>query len=272
LGGVKPARSKAFTLAEVLITLGIIGVVAAMTLPTLIQNYKKKTYVEGLKTGISLLSQGFRKMLADEGVDDLRNTELWENCYENQFNTPSAREVCEPILSKYFKVVKFQSQSDLAVLGDTTQRTLTNTATCQNLIGKTNRWWYLNDKTKCYGNTDGITITLSNGMRTELHLFHFPDLRYYFGGYMYLDINGEKGPNIFGRDAFYLFILRNGIVVGYMDGQYAKDFAEYEGFSSIDAVIDSMKSVAERLCSATSTDYGDTCSGRIINDGWKMNY
>ena len=34
-----------FTLAEVLITLGIIGVVAAMTLPTLIQNYKKNCHI-----------------------------------------------------------------------------------------------------------------------------------------------------------------------------------------------------------------------------------
>ena len=32
----------AFTLAEVLITLGIIGVVAAMTMPTVIKNYQKK--------------------------------------------------------------------------------------------------------------------------------------------------------------------------------------------------------------------------------------
>lgn len=31
-----------FTLAEVLITLGIIGVVAALTIPTLIQNYKDR--------------------------------------------------------------------------------------------------------------------------------------------------------------------------------------------------------------------------------------
>ena len=31
---------KAFTLAEVLITLGIIGVVAAMTLPTVVNKYK----------------------------------------------------------------------------------------------------------------------------------------------------------------------------------------------------------------------------------------
>ena len=31
---------KAFTLAEILITLGIIGVVAAMTIPTLVANYR----------------------------------------------------------------------------------------------------------------------------------------------------------------------------------------------------------------------------------------
>lgn len=31
-----------FTLAEVLVTLGIIGVVSAMTVPTLMQNYQRK--------------------------------------------------------------------------------------------------------------------------------------------------------------------------------------------------------------------------------------
>lgn len=35
---------KAFTLAEVLITLGILGVVIAMTLPALITNYQKKQF------------------------------------------------------------------------------------------------------------------------------------------------------------------------------------------------------------------------------------
>ena len=39
---------KGFTLAEVLITLGIIGVVAALTLPSLITNYRKKQTVAQL--------------------------------------------------------------------------------------------------------------------------------------------------------------------------------------------------------------------------------
>lgn len=38
-----------FTLAEVLITLGIIGVVAAMTIPTLMTNYQKKSTATQLK-------------------------------------------------------------------------------------------------------------------------------------------------------------------------------------------------------------------------------
>ena len=42
-----------FTLAEVLITLGIIGVVAALTLPSVIQKYQKKVTVERLKNIIA---------------------------------------------------------------------------------------------------------------------------------------------------------------------------------------------------------------------------
>lgn len=40
---------KGFTLSEVLITLGIIGIVAAITLPTLITNYQKKTTATRVK-------------------------------------------------------------------------------------------------------------------------------------------------------------------------------------------------------------------------------
>ena len=48
---------KGFTLAEVLITLGIIGVVAAMTLPTLIEKHQKKVSAVRLEQTYSQLSQ-----------------------------------------------------------------------------------------------------------------------------------------------------------------------------------------------------------------------
>ena len=54
----------AFTLAEVLITLGIIGVVAALTLPTLIKKYEAKALETQFEKAYSVLSQSNRMMLA----------------------------------------------------------------------------------------------------------------------------------------------------------------------------------------------------------------
>ena len=50
-------KNLAFTLAEVLITLAIIGVVAALTIPTVVTNYKKKTYVTQLKKTYNYLTR-----------------------------------------------------------------------------------------------------------------------------------------------------------------------------------------------------------------------
>ena len=49
-----------FTLAEVLITLGIIGVVAALTMPSLIENHRKKEVVTKLKAFNSIMGQAFQ--------------------------------------------------------------------------------------------------------------------------------------------------------------------------------------------------------------------
>jgi len=56
-----------FTLAEVLITLGIIGIVAAMTIPTLINQTKHAEYVTALKKASSVLSQAHEQIVADNG-------------------------------------------------------------------------------------------------------------------------------------------------------------------------------------------------------------
>lgn len=66
----------AFTLAEVLITLGIIGVVAAMTMPTLIANIQDKVLENQHAKAKNILSNGYRKMLADSEVFELSNTPL----------------------------------------------------------------------------------------------------------------------------------------------------------------------------------------------------
>ena len=63
-------KKSGFTLAEVLITLGIIGVVAAMTLPALVGKYKEKQRVTQLKKAYSILNQAFLMAIKDYGTPD----------------------------------------------------------------------------------------------------------------------------------------------------------------------------------------------------------
>ena len=56
---------KAFTLAEVLITLGIIGVVAAITIPTLVSSNKDRVAVSKLRETYSIFAQAFRTIEAE---------------------------------------------------------------------------------------------------------------------------------------------------------------------------------------------------------------
>lgn len=59
---------KAFTLAEVLITLGVIGVVAALTLPALINKYQKVVIKNRFKKAYSLVSQAIKQVEVNNGA------------------------------------------------------------------------------------------------------------------------------------------------------------------------------------------------------------
>ena len=70
-------RNFAFTLAEVLVSLGIIGVVAAITLPVLIQNYQKQATATSLKKAYSELNQVLQRSMVDNG-----DIKTWNNSFE----------------------------------------------------------------------------------------------------------------------------------------------------------------------------------------------
>ena len=63
----------AFTLAEVLITLGIIGVVAAMTMPALIEHHQKSVISSRLKKFYSSINQAIKLSEVDNG-----SSEYWD--------------------------------------------------------------------------------------------------------------------------------------------------------------------------------------------------
>ncbi len=63
-------KFRAFTLAEVLITLGVIGVISAITLPALVQNYQKHVVETKLMKFNSIINQALRLSVADNGAPD----------------------------------------------------------------------------------------------------------------------------------------------------------------------------------------------------------
>ncbi|MDE6138213.1 MAG: type II secretion system GspH family protein, partial [Candidatus Gastranaerophilales bacterium] len=78
-------KSYGFTLAEVLITLGIIGIVAALTIPGLIAQYQKEATVNKLKRSISILNQAYKLSYDDVGELEAQETKNMDSL--EYFNT-----------------------------------------------------------------------------------------------------------------------------------------------------------------------------------------
>lgn len=63
----KSFKNVGFTLAEVLITIGIIGVVSALTIPSLVQKYNDRVTINKLKKIYSIYCQAYQRAITDNG-------------------------------------------------------------------------------------------------------------------------------------------------------------------------------------------------------------
>ena len=159
----------AFTLAEVLITLVIIGVIAAITVPTLITKYQKEQTVTRLKKAYSSLAQTRDRAIADYGP-----VNTWSLGIVN--NSDDTINFLNKYVVPYMNVMK----------PPTTKNTGHWNATYYNLKGDKStmgsKWarFYLND-----GTSISCHINISN---EKLLCF--------------IDVNGDKNPNKQGKDIF----------------------------------------------------------------------
>ena len=107
-------RKFAFTLAEVLITLGIIGVVAAMTMPVLMQKYKEQATITRVKKFYSVFSQAYTMAVNENGTIDtwgLDDSEIVVDDEGNSSYSDSSLENYEKffnIIGKYLQKVEYE--------------------------------------------------------------------------------------------------------------------------------------------------------------------
>lgn len=180
-------NNKAFTLAEVLITLGIIGVVAALTIPMLIGKYREKQTVAAVKTAYSIFSQAYMRVHADyPDLSQLVDSNLTdkENA-QTLFNE----------LTKYMK----------------TARRCDKSSNCMGAKYKSLTGIPLYTSWDKYTNIE--TGILANGMSfwvLGLKTSNGKDVDY--NGQIGIDINGQKEPNQLGVDFFWFTVDKNGRV------------------------------------------------------------
>lgn len=197
--GVKlGARKGAFTLAEVLITLGIIGVVAALTLPSLIQKYQDQVLENQLKKMYSTLSQGVQKAMADDGVSNFIDTELFQAC------RMAASDACIQMVKKYFNVVAVKTDGR-EYYGNVIQcKNIDGKEVCSRDKSKRSLYWHLG------GDRTRNRYVLGDGSEFAFSAYaYIGGTGEYYSVYIDIDTNGEKGPNTAGLDTFGLRVDEN---------------------------------------------------------------
>lgn len=172
---------KAFTLAEVLITLGIIGVVAALTMPSLMANYKKSVAKNQFKKTYSTLTNAFNQTVQDlgESVD----------CSNQSYTSEACKELWNEFV-KNLNVVKY-CETDAYAQGcvpDYSSENFPRTQGCGGFSAP-----QIKEQQPAAVLADG-SIIFPYGWQKTL----YPAIGF--------DINGFKKPNVGGQDVFSLGI------------------------------------------------------------------
>ena len=203
----------AFTLAEVLITLGIIGVVAAMTIPNLISKAREKATVVQVKETYSILSQGFRR-----AIDEFGDVSSWCTRVLN-----SDEEQCEINMAN--KLSHFMTLSPCNPYSTKCLPDFYKTR----FKGDSRKIYYPKRSIYILNNGSVITFYSRNGDNYKsLWCTSDVNTHSYFGtcGNITLDINGASGPNVDGKDLFMFKIYQDGIApLGHKkDGVWLESF------------------------------------------------
>ena len=102
-----------YTLSEVLITLGIVGVISVMTVPSLVNEYNKQIYAKTLSVAVADFETAMKNMLYKEDAEDLLETASWKGIESSGVYALSAKDGDNPTfrenLNKYLPIEKFNT-------------------------------------------------------------------------------------------------------------------------------------------------------------------
>jgi len=229
----------AFTLAEVLITLGIIGVISAMVLPNMLGHWEKKALETQTKHFYSMMTLAIHNYMADNRIDDLTDSPMYCEAFE-QDDCIRARKELDNFVMKYLKVaVKCTDEN-----GE-------NNGKCQPIQAKVidkespNHGEVTPDYILMHGYAISV-ICPDSGMPLRLTA----------------DVNAYKGPNRGGRDLWELRVYYDGTINGpHLNPECMNDSGCAKGTINSEFYTKCLTSYA-----------GAGCFGRFKDRGFKFDY
>lgn len=192
---------KGFTLAEVLITLGIIGIVAAMTLPALLQKYQDKSDYTHLKKIYSQLLQATMSIEQEYG-----SISEWNLSSDSQDDAIMIMNRYK----KYFKEIKTCEEEQSACFPKVTYKTTKGTDYAS---------WHSMPARASFLLPDGALIMFNSLGNNEVAF------------QIYVDLNGWRKPNQLGNDFFYFYYFKKPKAVR-PGGWYASEEDKIANFKS----------------------------------------
>ena len=231
---------KGFTLAEILITLSIVGVVAVLSIPSVMKNYKNRMYTAQLQKVYSQIAGAAEAIMSDEQVDDFKETKASAANSKDTDNEYIAGPAY--FLNNYFKTIK-QDCASSSPDSDSNACVSKNAGYYKTITGSS-----VSETTPdyCVQTVNGAAICSSyNSSNQCLSIL--------------VDVNGLESPNIAGRDIFSMDIHSSGSISDYYSGCGESSYV-----------------CASSSCTKGSTSnlYNAACGclTSVIESGWKMEY
>ncbi len=185
------SRKYAFTLSEVLITLGIIGVVAAMTMPSLMNKIQNRHLVTALKKAYSVLSQ------ANAMVQIEHPSSEWTLIDGNFENSKVLFDLYKP----YLKIAK-DCGCGTTVTGCWSEDA---TKTISGVVASAASKGRMGNNHCAVRLVDGMNLSFDEWSYTGSGIW-VESLMKKTNPFFYVDVNGDKKPNTLGKDVFLFFI------------------------------------------------------------------